>query len=116
MSGGNAAHERLLARLELYAAARAAGQLPPEAAVAAGVRSAGRYERWYKRERLGLPARWEPGRGQPWPVIIAAAGRESLSAAYLILAVLLVAAVAAGAVVTHIADRRRRRKEPPVDR
>jgi hypothetical protein len=49
----------MLERLERYAAARAAGMLPAEAGREVGVSDVvtGRYERWYRRERLGLPDR-----------------------------------------------------------
>jgi hypothetical protein len=59
-AAGDAARERMLARMDLYAAARKAGARPGDAATAIGLRSdstRGAYERWYRRERLGLPAR-----------------------------------------------------------
>lgn len=54
--GGN--RQGMLERLERYAELRDTGMLPVEAGREVGVsdETRGKYERWYRRERLHLPA------------------------------------------------------------
>jgi hypothetical protein len=54
----------MLQRLERYAGHRDGGLLPADAGRALGVSrtTAQAYERWYRRERLGLPDRPRDGR------------------------------------------------------
>jgi hypothetical protein len=54
---GSGMRTAMLSRLERYAALRAAGTRPADAATEVGVsqRTGHGYENWYQRERLGRP-------------------------------------------------------------